>query len=152
MAINYTKINDEILKIARGMKYTVKMFDEFGSGPISSTKKAKFIYLEPDGVMLSVPTGNSSEHDEIYIYIGNKMDETRLRTKTRYFFDQKSWKLMPILLHNWLLISAWVMTFLVLPLLFVWSSLGVIHPQFYERGSLLSEASPQTTAFNASRN
>ncbi len=29
--------------------------------------------------------------------------------------------------HHWLLISACLMTFVILPLLFVWSSLNIIH-------------------------
>lgn len=41
--------------------------------------------------------------------------------------------------HNWLLISACLMTFVVLPLLFVWSSLNIIHNRTGD-GVLLSEA------------
>ena len=47
---------------------------------------------------------------------------------------------MPISLHNWLLISACILTFLVLPLLFIWSSLGAIHTRVSGHGVFLSDA------------
>ena len=74
MAINYTRVADEIIKIARGLGYDIQMFDEFGSGPISSSKKAKYIYLKPDGIIFSMPSGAVDEHEEIFIYVGNKKD------------------------------------------------------------------------------
>ena len=42
-------------------------------------------------------------------------------------------------IHNWLLISACVMTFIIFPLLFVWSSLNIIHNRTAD-AVLLSEA------------
>ena len=38
----------------------------------------------------------------------------------------------PVSRHKWLLISASLMLFLVLPLLFIWGSLDAIHPHSYE--------------------
>jgi len=74
MSVNYAKVNDELTKICRGLGYTIAMYDEKGSGPISDPAYAKSIYLEPDGIMITVPVGNTSEHDEIYIYVGKKKD------------------------------------------------------------------------------
>ena len=73
MAINLEKITDNIVKIARGLGYNIKMYDEFGNGPISSSKTAKYIFLEPDGILFSIPSLNGNETDkDIYIYVGNK--------------------------------------------------------------------------------
>jgi len=80
MSINYAKVNEELVKIARGLGYTIKMYDEKGDGPIADPVNAKFIYLEPDGIMIAVPTGNTSEHDEIYIYVGKKKDMSKFLT------------------------------------------------------------------------
>jgi hypothetical protein len=77
MAINYKKVNEEIVKVARGLGYTIKMFDEKGSGPIATAENARYIELAPDGIMISVPVGNSSEIDEIYIYAGKKKDRSK---------------------------------------------------------------------------
>lgn len=41
--------------------------------------------------------------------------------------------------HQWLLISVFLMTFVILPLLFVWSSLGIIHNRTGD-GVLLTDA------------
>jgi len=58
-------------------------------------------------------------------------NRTTTRSRTPNFFDEKR-ELLPLSsLHNWLLIFACVMIFLVLPLLFVWSSLGMIHTRVY---------------------
>jgi len=76
MAVNYAKVNDELIKICRGIGYTIKMYDEKGDGPIADPANAKFIYLQPDGIMIAVPVGNTSEHDEIYVYVGKKKDMT----------------------------------------------------------------------------
>lgn len=53
---------------------------------------------------------------------------TALKNKGSIFFDDESELLALIPLHKWLLISASVLIFLVLPLLFIWSSVGIIHP------------------------
>ena len=74
MGINYEKVNDEFVKIARGLGYTIEMYDEMGNGPISSTKNAKYIELMPDGIMLGLPTGSNADRDEIIIYAGTRKD------------------------------------------------------------------------------
>ena len=51
------------------------------------------------------------------------------------FFDEDQELLALIPLHKWLFISASVLIFVVLPLLFVWSSLGLIHPGSYGQDS-----------------
>lgn len=80
MAVNYRRVNEEIVKVARGLGYTIKMFDEKGSGPISTAENARYIELSPDGIMISVPVGNSSEIDEIYVYAGKKKDRSKFLT------------------------------------------------------------------------
>lgn len=77
MGLNYKKINSEIVKIAKGLGYNLKMFDEKGSGPISDSEKAKYVELTPDGIMIDLPQGYSSETDEIYIYAGKNKDKER---------------------------------------------------------------------------
>lgn len=77
MSINYKRVNEEIVKVARGLGYTIKMFDEKGSGPIATAENARYIELSPDGIMISVPVGNTSEVDEIYIYAGKKKDRSK---------------------------------------------------------------------------
>jgi len=42
-------------------------------------------------------------------------------------------------LNDWLLISACVMIFVVLPLLFAWSSMSMIHNRAYGTGFMLSK-------------
>ena len=74
MTINYEKVNDEFVKIARGLGYTIEMYDEIGNGPIASTKNAKYIELMPDGIMLGLPTGSNADRDEIIIYAGSRKD------------------------------------------------------------------------------
>lgn len=56
-------------------------------------------------------------------------NRTTTRDRTSVFFDKKREYLPLTTLHNWLLIIACAMIFLVLPLLFIWSSLGMIHPR-----------------------
>lgn len=63
-------------------------------------------------------------------------DESMLKNKSSTFFDEKREHLAPIPLHKWLLISACVLIFLVLPLLFIWSSLGIIHNRANEQDSV----------------
>ena len=63
-------------------------------------------------------------------------DESMLKNKSADFFDSKSDNLTPIRLHKWLLISATVLIFVVLPLLFIWSSMGMIHTRAYEQDGL----------------
>lgn len=77
MGINYEKINDQVIKIARGLDYTVEMYDEMGTGPISNTKNARYVELMPDGIMLSLPDGSSSDRNEIVIYAGTKKDKIK---------------------------------------------------------------------------
>lgn len=79
MAISYEKINNEVFKIARGMGYSIKMFDENGNGPISNPELAMYMYLEPDGIMLSMPQGNSTEYDEVLFYKGKLHDEMKFK-------------------------------------------------------------------------
>ncbi len=61
--------------------------------------------------------------------------ETTLKHKAHHFFDEEEELLALIPLHQWLMIAGGVLIFLVLPLLFVWSSLGIIHPHTYEQGN-----------------
>lgn len=72
MKIPHEHIIEEIFKHAKGLSYTIKMFDEDGGGPISNPKLAKYIYLEDEGVMISMPDESSdNEHSEIFIYPGD---------------------------------------------------------------------------------
>ncbi len=66
--------------------------------------------------------------------------ESTLKNKaSNYFDDQKDLSgLIPF--HKWLLISASVLIFVVLPLLFIWSSLGTIHPPIYGQYRVLTDA------------
>ena len=77
MGIDYKQINSDVINIVRGLGYTTKIFDEKGSGPIADPKKAKYVELEPDGILLDLPQGYSSEFDEIYIYVGKSKDKER---------------------------------------------------------------------------
>lgn len=77
MGINYEKVNDEFVKIARGLGYTVEMYDEMGSGPIASSKNARYVELMPDGIMLGLPSGSNTDRDEIIVYVGTKKDMPR---------------------------------------------------------------------------
>ena len=63
-------------------------------------------------------------------------DESVLKNKSSTYFDEKRAVGAPIPLHKWLLISAYVLIFVVLPLLFIWSSLKIIHTPGYEQNSL----------------
>ena len=75
--INYEKVNDEFVKIARGLGYTIRMYDEMGSGPISNTKNARYVELMPDGIMFSLPSNSSSDRHEIIIWAGTKKDTAK---------------------------------------------------------------------------
>jgi hypothetical protein len=71
MAISYAVLSNEIFKIVKGMGFDIKMYNRDGAGPISSPDLAKYIYLEPDGIMISVPSDNSSEvNNEVFFYKG----------------------------------------------------------------------------------
>ena len=63
-------------------------------------------------------------------------DESMLKNKSADLFDETQTNLTFIPLHKWLLISASALIFFVLPLLFIWSSLGVIHTRAYEPDGL----------------
>ncbi len=63
-------------------------------------------------------------------------EETTFKNKASSLFDEDRELLALIPLHKWLLISASVLIFVVLPLLFIWSSLGIIHTRPYGQGSL----------------
>lgn len=67
-------------------------------------------------------------------------NESTLKNKAPSFFDEERERLALIPLHKWLLIIASVLIFFVLPLLFTWNSLSVMHPRGYEQGSLFSDA------------
>lgn len=54
-----------------------------------------------------------------------------LRNNATSFIDEKKEGATTQAVHHWLLISAWLLLFFVLPLLFVWSSLGRIHVRPY---------------------
>lgn len=58
--------------------------------------------------------------------------ESTLEDKTSHFFDEQFDDQRSLLglvpFHKWLLISATILIFMVLPLLFIWSSLDIIHP------------------------
>lgn len=54
--------------------------------------------------------------------------ESTLKTKVSRYFDEDRELQALIPLHKWLLILGSVLIFLVLPLLFIWTSLGIIHP------------------------
>lgn len=79
--------------------------------------------------------------------------EATLKNKIPAFFvgDKELSVLIP--LHKWLLISASVLVFLILPLIFVWSSLGLIHPRGYEQGTVfLNTAYLAQTAVDLAKN
>ncbi len=69
-------------------------------------------------------------------------DELILKDRSSNFFDEERDVLTLIPLHKWLLISGWVLIFLVLPLLFIWSSLGIIHTPVYEQDHLFADVRP----------
>ena len=71
-------------------------------------------------------------------------EESTLKNKASSLFDEDRELLALIPLHKWLLISASTLIFVVLPLLFVWSSLGLIHSPSYGPGSLFSEVGQNT--------
>lgn len=66
--------------------------------------------------------------------------ETILKPKAHHFFDKEQELLALIPLHKWLMIAGGFLIFLVLPLLFVWSSLGIIHPNAYDQSTYFSVA------------
>lgn len=74
MNIPYAKVNNEIFKILQGLDYTIKMFDQDGSGPISSPKLAKYIYVEPAGSMISLPDGSADDYNEVIFYKGSDLN------------------------------------------------------------------------------
>jgi hypothetical protein len=63
-------------------------------------------------------------------------DQSALKNKLSNYFDEKKALGAHVSLHKWLLISACVLIFVVLPLLFIWSSLKIIHTPGYEQNSL----------------
>jgi hypothetical protein len=67
-------------------------------------------------------------------------NESTFKNKAPSFFDEERERLALIPLHKWLLIFASILIFFVLPLLFTWNSLSVIHPRGYEQGTLFSDA------------
>lgn len=77
MAISIPRINDQIIKISKGLGYEVRLFDEMGNGPISSAKTARYIYLDPDGIQISMPSESIDDYDDIKIYIGHNKDNNR---------------------------------------------------------------------------
>lgn len=79
MSISYGRVNQEIFKIAKGMGYTVKMYDQDGNGPIANPMLAMYMYLEPDGIMISLPEGVSSEYDEVFFYKGALKDTEKFK-------------------------------------------------------------------------
>ena len=62
--------------------------------------------------------------------------ESTLQNKASRFFEKDTENLAIVPLHKWLFISASILIFVVLPLLFIWSSLGVIHTRAYEPDGL----------------
>jgi len=50
-----------------------------------------------------------------------------LRDNASHCLDEKKEGAIIHSVHHWLLITAWLLLFFVLPLLFIWSSLGRIH-------------------------
>ncbi len=65
--------------------------------------------------------------------------ESTIKNKASAFYDEDKELQVLVPLHKWLLVSASVLVFLVLPMLFIWSSLGLIHQQGYEQGSMFSD-------------
>ncbi len=63
-------------------------------------------------------------------------EETTFKNKASSLFDEDRELLALIPLHKWLLISASVLIFVVLPILFICSSLGDVHTRPYGQGSL----------------
>jgi hypothetical protein len=66
--------------------------------------------------------------------------ESTLKNKGPMFFSEDGELLALIPLHKWLLISASVLIFLVLPLLFIWSSMGIIHPHHQGQSNIYADA------------
>lgn len=66
--------------------------------------------------------------------------ETTFKSKPSNFFDEERDLSGLIPFHKWLLISASVLIFVVLPLLFIWSSLGIIHQPVYGQYRVLTDA------------
>src|SRR5690606_19397218 len=58
----------------KGLGYTLKMYDENGDGPLSSSYLAKYIYTNPDGLMFDLPTEDSSFVVQVVIYKSNDMN------------------------------------------------------------------------------
>lgn len=54
-----------------------------------------------------------------------------LRNNSAHFVDEKNEIAHANMAQQWLIISAWLLLFFVLPLLFAWSSLGRIHVRPY---------------------
>ena len=66
-------------------------------------------------------------------------EESTLKNKASSLFDEDRELIALIPLHKWLLISASALIFVVLPLLFVWSSLGLIHTHPYGQGNMFAD-------------
>lgn len=77
MSINYKKVNEEIIKICKSLDYKIKMYSAHGKGPIVKSEDAKYVSLLPDGLMISLTLGNSSDYDEIFIWTGTKKDQVK---------------------------------------------------------------------------
>ena len=65
--------------------------------------------------------------------------ESTLQNKASRFFEKDTENLAIVPLHKWLFISASILIFVVLPLLFIWSSLGIIHPPVNGQDGLFSD-------------
>ena len=76
MAINFQKVKSDLVKIYRGLGYTIQMMDDAGS-VVSSSNNAKYIYLEPDGIMITFPDENGEDFNELNIYTGKEKDKYR---------------------------------------------------------------------------
>lgn len=67
MAFSQYKVTSDIFKVLKGVKgRSVFMYDSQGKGPVASPENAKWIFVKPDNILISLPKEGSSE--EIFIY------------------------------------------------------------------------------------
>lgn len=62
------KLANDIFKTVKGLGYVIEMYDYKGQGPIVDPEKAKYIYLKPDQIMISIPRDDSNDIGEVFIY------------------------------------------------------------------------------------
>lgn len=78
MNVNFDKLKEQVVNslsgLSGGMGFSLRLFDENGEGPISSSKNTKYIDLKDFGLMIKLPNNSYSDNNEIIIYKGSQVE------------------------------------------------------------------------------